>query len=53
MLWLDFKKDISKVKNTLFRWILQNMSEKQTLQRIAKFTMADFYEMSYMKGIVM
>ena len=26
--------------------------ENQTFQRIAKFIMADFYEMDFMKGIV-
>ena len=45
-------KNISMVKNTLFRWILVNILENQTLQRIAKFIMADFYEIDFMKGIV-
>ena len=31
------KKDISVVKNTLLRWILQNILENQTFQRIAKY----------------
>ena len=52
MLWLDLKKDISTAKNTLFKQILQNISENQTFQRTAKFAMADFYEMDFMKGIV-
>ena len=50
MFWLE--KDISKVENTLLQWILQNILENQTFQRIAKFIMADFYEMDFMKGIV-
>ena len=50
MFWLE--KDISKLKNTLLQWILQNILENQTFQRIAKFTMADFYETVFMKGIV-
>ena len=49
-LWL--KKDISKVKSTLLQWILKNILENQTFQRIAKFIMADFYEMDFMKGFV-
>ena len=36
------KKDISKVKNTLHQWILQNILENQEFQRIAKFIMVDF-----------
>ena len=50
MFWLE--KDVSKLKNTLLQWILQNILENQTFQRIAKFTMADFYETVFMKGIV-
>ena len=50
MFWLE--KNISKVENTLLQWILQNILENQTFQRIAKFIMADFYEMDFMKGIV-
>ena len=50
MLWLE--KDISKVENILVQWILQNILENQTLQRIAKFVMTDFYEMDFMEGIV-
>ena len=38
------KKDISKAKNTLLKWILQNVSENQTFQRTAKFIIANFYE---------
>ena len=57
MLWLDLKKDISKVKNgsrTIVKnkWILHNISEYQTFQRTTKFTMADSYEMDLVKGIV-
>ena len=36
MFWLE--KDISKVENTLLQWILQNILENQTFQRIAKFS---------------
>ena len=46
------KKDISKVKNTMLQWILQNILEDQTFQRIAKFMMTDSYEMDFMIGIV-
>ena len=46
------ERDISKVENTLLQWILENVLENQTFQRIAKFIMADFYEMDFMKGIV-
>ena len=46
------KKDTSKVKNTLLQWILQNILESQTFQRIAKFIMIDSYEMDFMEGIV-
>ena len=48
MLWS--KKDSSKVKNTLHQWILQNVLENQTFQRIAKFIMVDSYKMVFMKG---
>ena len=37
-------------ENTLLQWILQNILENQMFQRIAKFIMADFYEMDFMKG---
>ena len=47
MFWLE--KDISKVENTLLQWILQNILENQTFQRIAKFIMADFYEIDLVK----
>ena len=40
------------MKNTLLKWILQNISENQKVQRTAKFIMAGFYEMDFMKGIV-
>ena len=45
-------KDTSKLKNTLLQWILQNILENQTFQRIAKFIMVDSYEMDFKKGIV-
>ena len=48
MSWLE--KDMSKVENTLLQWILQSILENQMFQRIAKFIMADFYEMDFMKG---
>ena len=38
------------MENTLLQWILQNILENQMFQRIAKFIMADFYEMDFMKG---
>ena len=49
---LCFERDIAKVENTLLQWILEYILENQTFQRIAKFIMADFYEMDFMKGIV-
>ena len=52
MLCFYLKKDISKVKNTMLQWILQNILEDQTFQRIAKFMMTDSYEMDFMIGIV-
>ena len=45
----DKNKDISNVKNTLLQWILQNILEKQTFQRTAKFIMAGSYEMDFIK----
>ena len=45
------EKDISKAENTLVQWNSQNILENQTFQRTAKFIMADFYEMDFMKGI--
>ena len=44
------KKDTSKVEYTLLQWILQNILENQTFQKIAKFVMVDFYETDFMKG---
>ena len=40
------------MENTLVQWILQNILENHTFQRIPKFIMADFYEIDFMKGIV-
>ena len=40
------------MKNTLHQWILQNILENQEFQRIAKLIMVDFYQMDFMKGIV-
>ena len=50
MFW--YKKDTSKVKNILLQWILQNILENQTFQRIAKFIMVDSYEMDFMKVLL-
>ena len=46
------KKDVSKVKNTLLQWILRNILETWTFQRIAKLFMVDSYEMDLVKGMV-
>ena len=46
------KKEISKVKNALLQWIFQTILGSLTFRRIAKFIMVDFYEMDFMKGIV-
>ena len=46
MPWL--KKDISKVKNTLLKWISQNILRNQTFQGIAKFIMSNLYENNFM-----
>ena len=50
MFW--YKKDSSKVKNILLQWILKNILENQTFQRIAKFIMVDSYEMDFMKVLL-
>ena len=42
------KKDISKVKKILLEWILQNILENKTFQRMAKFIMVDSYKMDFM-----
>ena len=39
------------MEDTFFQWILENISENLTIQRMAKFIMAEFYEMGFMKGI--
>ena len=49
MFWSN--KDTSKVKNTLLQWILQNILENQTFQRIANLIMVDFYKIDFIKGI--
>ena len=36
----------------MFKWILQNISKNQKVQRTAEFIMAGFYEMDFTKGIV-
>ena len=43
---------MSKVKNILLKWILENILENQTFQRTGKLTIADFYDMDFMKGTV-
>ena len=50
MFWSQ--NDSSKVKNTLLQWILQNVLEIQTFQRIAKFIMVNSYKMDFTKGNV-
>ena len=50
MFWL--KKDSSKVKKILLQWILQNILENQTFQRIAKCIMFDSYKMEFMKVLL-
>ena len=50
MFWL--KKDMWKMKNILLKCISHNIFENQTFQRTWKFIMADFYEMDFMKCIV-
>ena len=37
----------------LLQCILQNILENQTFQRIQKFIMVGYYDMGFMKGIVM
>ena len=46
------EKDISRAENTLLQWILQNILQNQMLQRPTNFIMADFYEMDFIKDIV-
>ena len=46
------EKDISRAENTLLQWILQNILQNQMLQRPTNFIMADFYEMDFIKYIV-
>ena len=41
-----------KVRNALLQWILLNFLENQMFWRIAKFIMVDFFEMDFMKDIV-
>ena len=40
-------------KNTLLQWILENILENQTFQRIINFIMADLYEIDFMKGVIL
>ena len=51
MLCFNLKKTY-QMKSTLLKWILQNTSKNQKVQRTAKFIMTRFYEMDFMKGIV-
>ena len=46
------EKDISRAENTLLQWILQNILQNQMLQRPTDFIMANFYEMDFIKDIV-
>ena len=50
MLCFDQKKSYQRWKN-IAQWILQNISKNQRFQEIAKFTLADFYEMDVINGI--
>ena len=52
MLFWFYQKTYQRWKKTLFKWILQNISENQRFQRTPKFIMSDFYEMDFMKWIV-
>ena len=51
MFWLE-ERYTEKVEIPLLQWILQNILENQAFQIIAKFIMTDFYQMDFMKGIV-
>ena len=51
-MFFRLEKDISRAENTLLQWILQNILENQMLQRSTNFVMADFYEMDFIKDIV-
>ena len=52
-MWCFGKKDTSKVKNTLIQWILLNIVENETYQRLAKFITVDSYEMGFMKDVIL
>ena len=51
-MFFRLEKDISRAENTLLQWILQNILQNQMLQRPTNFIMADFYEMDFIKDIV-
>ena len=51
-MFFRLEKDISRAENTLLQWILQNILENQMLQRSTNFVTADFYEMDFIKDIV-
>ena len=51
-MFFRLEKDISRAENTLLQWILQNILQNQILQRPTNFIMADFYEMDFIKDIV-
>ena len=44
------KKRQIKGKKYITQWILQNILENQTIQRIVKFAMVDIYDMVFAKG---
>ena len=50
MFWSE--EDTPTMENTLLQCILHNILENHTFQRIAKFIIADFYKIDFMKGIV-
>ena len=51
-MFFRLEKNISRAENTFLQWILQNILENQMLQRSTNFIMADFYEMDFIKDIV-
>ena len=51
-MFFRLEKNISRAENTFLQWILQNILENQMLQRSTNFVMADFYEMDFIKDIV-
>ena len=51
MLCFDYKKTYQRWKHIALMDFAEYILENQTFQRIAKFIMADFFEMDFMKGI--